>query len=295
MAPEPARCRGPRPDGADGRYARGRRGPGRRRGRTWPGSSCAVPVPRRGERVDGVDRVTGGHQGADEQAPVGLDADDHLVGGLGVLARAGRAAGPRPRGLRGCDVDWNPRSPFPAEGAGWREHLPDRYEGPSRGHLAGRRVHAATRPGCGRCERAGRAYDPSSRWAQGGLTSHRPASTPKRTSLSGLTGAGASVAPMGPTRPDASGEGEDARARPRSRGHSRGWSYGCSGTRTEVGCRAAPGPSLRSCGTASQALPRIAPSRCPASRPGGHSTPVMRSCLTTWDASSSRYRRYAAS
>jgi hypothetical protein len=36
------------------------------------------PVTRRRERVHGVKLIAGGHQGGDEQAPVGFDADDNL-------------------------------------------------------------------------------------------------------------------------------------------------------------------------------------------------------------------------
>jgi hypothetical protein len=36
-----------------------------------------------------VDRVAGSEQGGDEQAPVGLDADHHLLGFVGMLAEQG--------------------------------------------------------------------------------------------------------------------------------------------------------------------------------------------------------------
>ena len=52
--------------------------------------------------------------------------------------------------------------------------------------------------------------------------------------------AGASAGPMVPTRPDASGGGEDVRARPMVyvavRVASSGGLYGCSTSRTDVGC-----------------------------------------------------------
>ena len=46
----------------------------------------AVPIARRRHRVDGIGLVTGGHQSADEEPPVGLDADYDLLGILDVSA-----------------------------------------------------------------------------------------------------------------------------------------------------------------------------------------------------------------
>jgi hypothetical protein len=50
-----------------------------------------VALPVTGDRlgVDGVELMAGGHQGADPQAPVGLDAHRHLSGLCGVLGDQG--------------------------------------------------------------------------------------------------------------------------------------------------------------------------------------------------------------
>ena len=50
-----------------------------------PARRVALAVARGRQRVHGMDRVAGRHQGAHEQAPVGLDADDDLLGAFGVL------------------------------------------------------------------------------------------------------------------------------------------------------------------------------------------------------------------
>jgi hypothetical protein len=49
----------------------------------------ALAVARRRERVDGVDQVAGCQQGTDEQAPIGLDADHHVVRPFSVLPEQG--------------------------------------------------------------------------------------------------------------------------------------------------------------------------------------------------------------
>ena len=58
----------------------------------------AVSIARRRHRVHRVELVAGGHQGADEKAPVRLDADHHFLGILDVsfdeLVKAGDALHP---------------------------------------------------------------------------------------------------------------------------------------------------------------------------------------------------------
>jgi hypothetical protein len=54
-----------------------------------PARRVSFAVAGGGEGVDGIDLVAGGHQRGDEQAAVGLDADDDLVRSLHVFAEQG--------------------------------------------------------------------------------------------------------------------------------------------------------------------------------------------------------------
>ena len=49
----------------------------------------AVAIARHRQRVDRIELIAGGHQGADQQASVDLDTDDHLGRVLGVLGDEG--------------------------------------------------------------------------------------------------------------------------------------------------------------------------------------------------------------
>ena len=67
-----------------------------------PAHRVALAVAGRGQRIDRIDRIAGGHESTDEQAPVGLDADDHVGRSLGVLPDPGVESGTpsRPSGMR---------------------------------------------------------------------------------------------------------------------------------------------------------------------------------------------------
>ena len=58
-----------------------------------PARRMTIAIARRRERIDRVDRVAGRDQRAHEQAPIGLDADDHLGGRLGMLRQQGMQPG----------------------------------------------------------------------------------------------------------------------------------------------------------------------------------------------------------
>ena len=77
-----------------------------------PGDVVAVAVAGHRQRVDGVHLIARRGQRVHPQAPVGLDADHHLAGFVGVTRPTARAAGrcpPIPRGVAGPPAARRPR------------------------------------------------------------------------------------------------------------------------------------------------------------------------------------------